>query len=119
MIATRYDGLRARTAEPALTAVDLHLEQVATLAVELLFEHLSGDKSRLSVLGPKAGTSGPCLYTAGRLSQHDGQTGDGRKHQNSNAQTALIQLVMYQAAQAHPQQQCRQAQHGVAQVGPL
>jgi DNA-binding LacI/PurR family transcriptional regulator len=31
MIATRYDGLRARTAEPALTAVDLHLEQVARL----------------------------------------------------------------------------------------
>jgi DNA-binding LacI/PurR family transcriptional regulator len=53
MIATRYDGLRARTAEPALTAVDLHLEQVATLAVELLFEHLSGDKSRQSALGPK------------------------------------------------------------------
>lgn len=53
MIATRYDGLRARTAEPALTAVDLHLEHVATLAVELLFEHLSGDKSRMSALGPK------------------------------------------------------------------
>lgn len=52
MVATRYDGLRARTAQPALTAVDLHLEQVATLAVDLLFEHLSGHKERQCVMGP-------------------------------------------------------------------
>lgn len=53
MVATRYDGLRARTAEPALTAVDLHLEQVATLAVDLLFEHLSGDTRRSRAAGPE------------------------------------------------------------------
>lgn len=53
MLATRYDGLRARTAHPAITAVDLHLEQVASLAVELLFEHLSGNTSRTCVSGPE------------------------------------------------------------------
>jgi len=52
-LATRYDGLRARTARPAITAVDLHLEQVASLAVELLFEHLSGNVSRTCVSGPE------------------------------------------------------------------
>lgn len=35
-IATRYDGMRARLATPSLTAVDLHLDQVAEAAVELL-----------------------------------------------------------------------------------
>ncbi len=52
-LATRYDGLRARTARPALTAVDLHLEQVGSLAVELLFEHLSGHTTRSCVSGPQ------------------------------------------------------------------
>ncbi|RAG85786.1 LacI family transcriptional regulator [Streptacidiphilus pinicola] len=43
MVATRYDGLRARTCEPPLTAVDLHLERAATDAVELLLAQLGGE----------------------------------------------------------------------------
>ncbi|QNS07812.1 LacI family DNA-binding transcriptional regulator [Streptomyces xanthii] len=43
MVVTRYDGLRARTCEPPLTAVDLHLDQVAAAAVELLLGRLRGD----------------------------------------------------------------------------
>lgn len=46
MVATRYDGLRARSCEPPLTALDLHLESVAQQAVDLLFEHLRGDTQR-------------------------------------------------------------------------
>ena len=52
-VVTRYDGLRARGATPPLTAVDLHLDAVASLAVELLFEHLRGDRSRNAVAGPE------------------------------------------------------------------
>ncbi|MDQ6680239.1 MAG: LacI family DNA-binding transcriptional regulator [Pseudomonadota bacterium] len=53
VIATRYDGMRARTSEPALTAVDLHLDRVAHEAIELLLEHLRGDKTRKVVEGPE------------------------------------------------------------------
>ena len=42
MLATRYDGLRARTCEPPLTAVNLHLEEVARQAIELLLAHSAG-----------------------------------------------------------------------------
>ncbi|WP_028812691.1 LacI family DNA-binding transcriptional regulator [Streptomyces flavidovirens] len=42
MVVTRYDGLRARTCEPPLTAVDLHLDRAAADAVELLLGRLSG-----------------------------------------------------------------------------
>ena len=35
-VVTRYDGLRSRTCEPPLTAVDLHLDDVARHAVSLL-----------------------------------------------------------------------------------
>ncbi len=52
-VVTRYDGLRARSCVPPLTAVDLHLDQVASLAVQLLFEHLHGDTRRLVVAGPE------------------------------------------------------------------
>ena len=41
-VITRYDGLRARTCEPPLSAVNLHLEQTAQQAVELLLDHLRG-----------------------------------------------------------------------------
>ncbi|MFJ8160491.1 LacI family DNA-binding transcriptional regulator [Streptomyces sp. NPDC096136] len=40
MVATRYDGPRARTCEPPLTAVDLHLDRAAADAVELLLARL-------------------------------------------------------------------------------
>ena len=43
-LATRYDGIRARESQPPLTAVNMHLEDVACQAVKLLFELLAGDK---------------------------------------------------------------------------
>ena len=42
LVATRYDGLRARTSTPQLTAVDLGLDDVAREAVELLLAVLDG-----------------------------------------------------------------------------
>ena len=54
MVATRYDGLRARTCVPPLTALNLHLDAVATRAVDLLLEHLRGDATRRAVDGPAA-----------------------------------------------------------------
>ncbi|MCZ9355029.1 substrate-binding domain-containing protein [Streptomyces mutabilis] len=49
MVVTRYDGLRARTCEPPLTAVDLHLDRAAADAVELLLGRLRGDTAAPSV----------------------------------------------------------------------
>ncbi|WP_030601908.1 LacI family DNA-binding transcriptional regulator [Streptomyces achromogenes] len=49
MVVTRYDGLRARTCEPPLTAVDLHLDRAASDAVELLLGRLRGDTAVPSV----------------------------------------------------------------------
>ena len=54
MVVTRYDGVRARTCDPPLTAVDMHLDQVAHQAIDLLFDHLRGDTARVSVSGPMA-----------------------------------------------------------------
>ncbi len=41
-IATRYDGLRARESRPQLTAVNLHLADIAATAVNLLLDQLNG-----------------------------------------------------------------------------
>jgi DNA-binding LacI/PurR family transcriptional regulator len=41
-IATRYDGLRARESRPQLTAVNLHLPEIAAIAVNLLLRHING-----------------------------------------------------------------------------
>ncbi|WP_097867648.1 LacI family DNA-binding transcriptional regulator [Streptomyces sp. rh34] len=49
MVVTRYDGLRARTCEPPLTAVDLHLDRAAAAAVELLLGRLRGESAAASV----------------------------------------------------------------------
>ena len=46
-VVTRYDGILARTATPALTAVDLHLDAVASAAVALLFDRMRGGPQRL------------------------------------------------------------------------
>lgn len=51
-VVTRYDGLRAKTASPALTAVDLHLDQVAALGVDLLFEQFGTQTPRRQVTPP-------------------------------------------------------------------
>ncbi|MER6996764.1 LacI family DNA-binding transcriptional regulator [Streptomyces sp. NPDC000410] len=42
MVVTRYDGLRAKTTHPPLTAVDLSLDRAASDAVELLLGRLAG-----------------------------------------------------------------------------
>jgi len=54
MVVTRYDGIRARTCQPPLTAVDLQLDQVARQAIDLLFDHLQGETAERSVSGPLA-----------------------------------------------------------------
>ncbi|CAM00008.1 LacI family transcriptional regulator [Saccharopolyspora erythraea NRRL 2338] len=46
MVATRYDGLRARTCEPPLTAVDLHLGQAAEGAVSVLLAEMRRGPAR-------------------------------------------------------------------------
>jgi DNA-binding LacI/PurR family transcriptional regulator len=53
-IVTRYDGFHARESDPPLTAVNLHLDQLATLGVDLLLDHIGGRTDRLSVDGPDA-----------------------------------------------------------------
>ncbi|AHF75626.1 Putative regulatory protein, LacI family [Sodalis praecaptivus] len=45
-IATRYDGIRARETWPGLTAVNLHLDDVARLAIDQLFLLMSGQTPR-------------------------------------------------------------------------
>jgi DNA-binding LacI/PurR family transcriptional regulator len=52
-VVTRYDGIRARSCRPPLTAVDLHLDDVASQAVGLLFEHLAGTDGARSVAPPE------------------------------------------------------------------
>ncbi len=42
IIATRYDGLRAKLSVPPLTALDLHLSELAEAAVTLLLAHIEG-----------------------------------------------------------------------------
>jgi len=42
MVATNYDGRRAATSTPPLTALDLRLPEIARQAVSLLFENLAG-----------------------------------------------------------------------------
>ena len=53
-LATRYDGVLARECDPPLTSLNLHLDELATLGVELLFEHISQGKARSSIIGPAA-----------------------------------------------------------------
>src|SRR5699024_965133 len=42
LLATRYNGLRARAASPPLTAVNLHLPEVSQIAVDLLLSRIGG-----------------------------------------------------------------------------
>ncbi|MDO5740130.1 MAG: LacI family DNA-binding transcriptional regulator [Ornithinimicrobium sp.] len=56
LVATRYDGLRAKLSEPPLTALDLDLPAVATAAIDLLLRHLQGEvNAPRSVQVPPAG----------------------------------------------------------------
>jgi DNA-binding LacI/PurR family transcriptional regulator len=52
-IATRYDGIRARECSPPLTAVTLHLDQLAALAVGLLLDQIDGRGARGLIAGPR------------------------------------------------------------------
>lgn len=51
-IATRYDGLRARESRPQLTAINLHLPEIAAIAVHLLLDQLSGKPGPRKRKGP-------------------------------------------------------------------
>jgi DNA-binding LacI/PurR family transcriptional regulator len=66
-VATRYDGLRAKLATPALTAVNLHLDQIAEIAVDLLIAKLH---SR---------TAQPPTYLAPELVPRASSTWDAQK----------------------------------------
>ena len=52
-VATRYDGLRAKLADPPLTAVDLHLSELAGLAVDLLLNHIEGRAEPMATPFPR------------------------------------------------------------------
>lgn len=45
LLATRYNGLRARAASPPLTAINLHLPEVSQIAVDLLLSRIGGINS--------------------------------------------------------------------------
>ncbi|MNJ13636.1 putative HTH-type transcriptional repressor ExuR [compost metagenome] len=53
-VVTRYDGLRARESTPPLTALNMHLEEVAALAIELLFEQINDTGERQRIDAPLA-----------------------------------------------------------------
>ena len=65
LIATRYDGLRARTSTPPLTAVDLGLDEISAAAVERLVAILDGESEQVATsasaptLVVRKSTSGP------------------------------------------------------------
>jgi DNA-binding LacI/PurR family transcriptional regulator len=52
-IATRYDGLRARESTPRLTAFNLHLDEIARLALLRLMQSMEGDVAPLTIIGPE------------------------------------------------------------------
>lgn len=52
-VATRYDGIRARSETPALTALDLHLDVVARLSIQALIETLEGAEEAPVLTAPK------------------------------------------------------------------
>ncbi|HEV7250314.1 MAG TPA: LacI family DNA-binding transcriptional regulator [Shinella sp.] len=51
-LATRYDGMRAKLATPQLTAVDLHLDQVADAAIDMLISAMDGKEPTQHVIAP-------------------------------------------------------------------
>ncbi|WP_346910235.1 LacI family DNA-binding transcriptional regulator [uncultured Roseibium sp.] len=50
-IATRYDGLRARESTPKLTAFNLHLDEIARLALERLLQEMDGKSGPQQMTG--------------------------------------------------------------------
>lgn len=51
-IVTRYDGLRAKLSQPPLTAVDLHLPEIAEQAVHLLLDRIEGTRRMVQARMP-------------------------------------------------------------------
>ena len=51
-VVTRYDGLRAREERPALTAANLHLDQVAAMATRVLMDLIAGREIAHCTKGP-------------------------------------------------------------------
>jgi DNA-binding LacI/PurR family transcriptional regulator len=51
-IATRYDGIRARESTPRLTAFNLHLDDVARLALGRLLQAIKGEDGPSTLAGP-------------------------------------------------------------------
>jgi DNA-binding LacI/PurR family transcriptional regulator len=51
-LVTRYDGVLARQSTPPLTAVNIHLPDVATAAVDLLLRIINGTATTLEALAP-------------------------------------------------------------------
>lgn len=66
LLATRYDGLRARTHDPAMTAINLHLDQVSATAVDLLLNRIKAD--RVAVTPPALPT--PTLIARASTGPH-------------------------------------------------
>ncbi|MEV7965568.1 substrate-binding domain-containing protein [Sphaerisporangium sp. NPDC088356] len=52
-LVTHYNGLRAQTFEPPITALDLHLDRMAELAVMLLLDSLEGRADRTVLPAPR------------------------------------------------------------------
>ncbi len=75
-IATRYDGMRAKLATPPLTAVDLHLNEVAEAAVDLLLARLELAGSATPVI------SSPSLVLRGSSRARPGGGGPDAPSQN-------------------------------------
>lgn len=94
MVATRYDGVRARTCRPPLTAVDLHLGQAAGAAVDLLLRRLRGDATQDVVAQPE-----PVLVPrrssdrSGSLQQQDHPGDEGEREHQRPHQPAVEPVV--------------------------
>ncbi|MEM1428836.1 MAG: substrate-binding domain-containing protein [Pseudomonadota bacterium] len=52
-VVTRYDGLRARQEDPALTAIDLRLDDIARIATEALAHLIDGVGVPQSIAAPE------------------------------------------------------------------
>ncbi|MEO1679504.1 MAG: substrate-binding domain-containing protein [Pseudomonadota bacterium] len=52
-VATRYDGVRARSEDPQLTALDLQLEEVAKVATQALSRLIEGEAVEPRIAAPK------------------------------------------------------------------
>ena len=68
-IATRYDGVRARSEDPQLTALDLRLEEVAQIATRTLMDLIENTKSLQRVPAPE-----PVLIARGSTTRLDTAT---------------------------------------------